>query len=368
MKVYRTTHAFVNVPALKSNIRKLRSFIGSGVKFMAVVKADAYGHGAVGVAKAVEKNVDYLSVANIVEAMELKEAGIRKPVFILSETSPSNAPIVVKNGFIQTVYTLDLAKSLSKAAIRQGKKARVHMKVDTGMGRIGVQVDEATELFDELSSLPGIKVEGVFTHLAKAEEPHGFTTRQLARFRSFADQVDGDGLIFHSANSAGALYHKTSRMDMVRIGLSMYGLYPPGGDRSVIGLRPALEFKTRVVYLKTVPAGTPISYGSTYKTGRGTRLATIPVGYADGLPRALSNKGEVLINGKRYPIVGRVCMDLSVINVGSDAVRVGDEVVIIGSQGKETISADEVARHSDTISYEIICGIGKRVPRLYINK
>lgn len=235
MKVYRTTHAFVNVPALRHNIRVLRSLVGPTVRFMAVVKADAYGHGAVGVAKAVEKNVDYLSVANIVEAIELKEAGIRKPVFILSETSPSNAPLVVKNGFIQTVYTLELARALSKEAIRQGKKAIVHMKVDTGMGRIGVQVGEAKELYDELLSLPGIKVEGVFTHLAKAEEPHGFTTRQLSRFRSFADRIDGKGLIFHSANSAGALYHRESRMDMVRIGLSMYGLYPREARRPLSG-------------------------------------------------------------------------------------------------------------------------------------
>jgi len=367
MKVYRTTHAFVNVPALRHNISMLRSLAGPSVKFMAVVKADAYGHGAVGVAKAVQKNVDYLSVANIVEAIELKEAGIRKPVFILSETSPLNAPFVVRNGFIQTVYTPDLAKALSKEAVRQGKKATVHMKVDTGMGRIGVRVGEAMKLYDLLSSLPGIRVEGVFTHLAKAEEPHGFTTRQLARFRSFADRVDGEGLIFHSANSAGALYHKESRMDMVRIGLSMYGLYPPGGDRTVIKLQPVLEFKSRVVYMKSVPAGTPLSYGSTYRTSRESKIATIPVGYADGLPRALSNKGHVLINGKRYPIVGRVCMDLSVVNVGDDPVKVGDEVVIIGSQGKETISVDELAGQSDTISYEIICGIGKRVPRIYVS-
>ncbi len=361
------TYAEINLGNISHNIDELKRLLKPGVMFMAVVKADAYGHGAKQVAKHIEKKVDYLSVANIAEALELKSAGIKKPVLLLSETSASNAPAVVRNGFIQTVYTMELAKALSREAVKQKRTAVVHMKVDTGMGRIGARIEDAYDLYSALSRLPGIKVEGVFTHLARADERSSFTARQLDAFRSFISRIDGRGLIFHAANSAGTIYHqRTSHMDMVRVGLSMYGIFPPGGGKSHLDLRPALEFRTKVVYFKRVAAGTPLSYGSTYVTDKGTGIATIPVGYADGLPRALSNKGHVLINGRRFPIAGRVCMDLTLVNVGNADVSAGDEVTLIGAQGREMISVDEVARLADTISYEIICGIGKRVPRIYV--
>lgn len=359
------TFAEINIANLLYNIRQLKKLLPRHVMFMAVVKADAYGHGAVAVSKAIEKEVDYLSVAKISEALELKAAGIKMPILILSETSPQNAKSVVENGFVQTVYTARFARALSAAAASLSKKARIHIKVDTGMGRIGAQPGEVAALLREISKLPNLKIEGVFTHLARAEGKDGFSDRQINIFRKAVSDIDTHGLILHCANSAGVLNHKESHFNMVRVGIAMYGLYPPGGSRNIVYLKPALEFKTKVVYLKKVPAGTPLSYGSTYRTKKATVIATLPVGYADGLPRALSNKGSVLIAGKRYPIVGRICMDLTLVDIGNTNVKIGDEVVLIGKQGRQEISVDEIAAQADTINYEIVCGIGKRVPRIY---
>jgi len=373
MKPEHQTFVEISIPNILHNIRALKGLLDKKVKFMAVVKADAYGHGAVPVSKAIEKNVDYLAVATLSEAIELKGAGIKAPILLLSEIHPSSAAEVVKNGFIQTVYTIKLAKALSDAASRLKKKAKVHLKIDTGMGRIGVHFSEAEGLFNAISRSPNLDIEGIFTHFAGAEELDDFTSRQLKRFRSFISKIDPAGYVLHAANSAAVIYHRESHLDMVRVGLSMYGLYPPGGKKGSVKLKPALEFKTHVVYVKKVPAGTPLSYGSTYNTKNETTIATLPVGYADGLPRALSNRGEVLMRGKRYPIVGRICMDLTLIDLGDErpasrqgGCEMGDEVTLIGRQGNETISTDDVAKLADTISYEIICGIGKRVPRVYI--
>ncbi len=366
MKPESQTFVEINIPNILHNIRELKKLLNGNVKFMAVVKADAYGHGAVPVSKAIERKVDYLAVATLPEAIEIKNAGIKAPVLILGEAHPSNARDVVKGGFIQTVYTPAFAKALSAAAAGLRKKARVHLKIDTGMGRVGVPFGKGEDTFKKISRLPNIDIEGIFTHFAGAEETDEFTSEQLKRFRSFISRIDSVSYILHAANSAAVLYHRESHLDMVRVGLSMYGLYPPGGRKIGAKLKPALQFKTRVVYLKKVPAGTPLSYGSTYVTKKETSIATLPVGYADGLPRALSNKGEVLIGGRRHPIVGRVCMDMTLVDAGNSNVRIGDEAVLIGSQGKETISADDIGKLADTISYEIICGIGKRVPRIYV--
>lgn len=366
MRTESQTYVEISIPNILHNIRELKNLLDKKVKFMAVVKADAYGHGAVPVSKAIEKHVDYLAVATINEAIELKKSGIKAPILLLSEIHPSNAYDVVKNGFIQTVYTMGLSKALSNAARRLKKKARVHLKIDTGMGRIGAHFSEAESVFKSISRLPGIKIEGIFTHFAGAEELDEFTSLQLKRFRSFISRIDHAGYILHAANSAAVLYHEETHLDMVRVGLSMYGLYPDGRKRISVKLKPALEFMTRVVFLKQVPAGTPVSYGSTYITKNDSSIATLPVGYADGLPRALSNKGEVIIRGKKFPIVGRVCMDLTLVDAKNSKVKVGDKVTLIGRQENEDISADDVAKMADTISYEIICGIGKRVPRVYI--
>jgi alanine racemase len=233
------------------------------------------------------------------------------------------------------------------------------------MGRVGVLPSEAIAFITKIFSLPGLSVEGIFTHFARADEPdHPFTSEQFQKFQQIVARVPHIPLK-HTANSAATLLYPQTHLDMVRVGLMMYGLYPQGNFRRKLHLLPVLSFKSRITYLKKVPAGTPLSYGSTYVTPSETTIATIPVGYADGYSRRLSNRGQVLIRGRRYPVVGRVSMDLTLVNVGSAKVEVGDEVVLIGEQDGQVISADELAALEDTISYEIVCGIGKRVPRIY---
>jgi alanine racemase len=333
---------------------------------MAVVKANAYGHGSTAVSRAaVEAGADYLGVANLKEALELREAGILSPILILTESPTSVADEVVQHGLTQTIYSFSEAKALSDESEKRKKPVKVHVKIDTGMGRVGVLPSEAMAFITKVASLPGLKLEGIFTHFAKAEDPEDhFTADQFQKFQQIAARVPQIPLK-HSANSAAALFHRQTHLDMVRVGLMMYGLYPQGNSRRLISLKPALSFKSRVTYLKTVPAGTPLSYGSTYATPNETAIATIPVGYADGYSRRLSNRGQVLIRGRRYPVVGRVSMDLTLVNVGSGGVEMGDEVVLIGEQNGQIISAEEIAALEDTISYEVVCSIGKRVPRVY---
>ncbi len=363
------TYAEIDLGAISHNVSEIKKIIPKTTKFMAVVKANGYGHGAVEVSKAAASaGADYLSVASKKEAMELRDAGIHTPILILSESLPEDAEEIIRAGLTQTVYTVRLAEALSKASAAVKKPALVHLKVDTGMGRIGATPSEAVGLLKKIKNLPGIEVEGAFTHFAKADDTSDtYTAKQLSAFKDFIREAEGAKIFIplkHAANSAATLYHPDTHFDMVRIGLAMYGLYPQGNGVRV-SLKPALSFKTRIMYLKTVPAGTSLSYGCTYRTSGQTGIATLPVGYADGYNRALSNKGTVLIRGKRYPVVGRVCMDMTLVNVGDDHVELGDEAVLIGSQGREKISADEIASLEGTISYEVVCGIGKRVERVY---
>jgi alanine racemase len=333
---------------------------------MAVVKANAYGHGAVAVSRAaVDAGADYLAVANLKEALELREAGIVSPILILTESPTSVVDDIIQYDLSQTIYSFAEARALSDEAQRRKKTVRMHVKIDTGMGRVGVAPSEAVAFITKVSSLPGIGLEGVFTHFAKAEDPHdSFTRDQFTKFQQVAAKANNIP-IKHSANSAAVLFHPETHLDMVRVGLMMYGLYPAGSSRRMINLRPALSFKSRVTYLKRIPAGSAVSYGCTYVAPRETTIATIPVGYADGFSRRLSNRGQVIVRGKRYTVVGRVTMDLIMVDVGDARVEVGDEVVLIGEQNGQAISADEVAGLEETIAYEVICGIGKRVPRIY---
>jgi alanine racemase len=360
------THAEINLAAIKDNIAAIKGVLKPGTRFMAVVKANAYGHGAAAVARsAVEAGADYLGVANLKEALELREAGILAPILILTESPTSVADEIVQHDLTQTIYSFTEAKALSDEAEKRGRSVKVHVKIDTGMGRVGVLPSEAIAFITKVASLPGLKIEGLFTHFAKAEDPEdNFTIDQFSRFQAIAARLPQIPLK-HTANSAAALFHQDTHLDLVRVGLMMYGLYPQGNSRRLIDLKPALSFKTRVTYLKKVPAGTPLSYGSTFVTPAETTIVTIPVGYADGFSRRLSNKGSVLIRGKRYPVVGRVSMDLTLANVGNGKVEMGDEVVLIGEQNGQGISADEIAALEDTISYEVVCSIGKRVPRVY---
>ena len=360
------TYAEINLNAIKHNILEIRKLLAPGVKYMAVVKANAYGHGAIGVARAaIEAGADYLAVANLKEALELRSAGIVSPILILTESPTSVMDEIVQYDLTQTVYSVVEAKALSDEAVQRNRTAKVQVKIDTGMGRVGVSPSEAVAFITKISSLPNLMLEGVFTHFAMAEDPRdNFTADQFDKFKQVLLKVEHIKMK-HAANSAAVIFHPETHLDMVRVGLMMYGLYPIGDGRKHINLKPALSFKSRISYLKKVPPGVPLSYGCTYVTEKKTTIATIPVGYADGFSRRLSNRGQVVIRGKRFPVVGRVTMDLTMVNVGEEKVEVGDEVVLIGEQSGQAISADEVARLEDTIAYEVICGIGKRVPRIY---
>jgi alanine racemase len=360
------TYAEINLEAIKHNIAEIKKLLAPAVKLMVVVKANAYGHGAAAVSRAaVEAGANYLGVANLKEALELREAGILSPVLILTESPTSVADEIIQHGLTQTVYSFSEAKALSDESQKRDRPVKVHVKIDTGMGRVGVSPSEALAFINKISSLPGILLEGVFTHFAKAEDQQDkFTLEQLQKFQNIVCRVRATPLK-HSANSAAALFYPETHLDMARVGLMTYGLYPGGNSRRLINLKPALSFKSRITYLKKVPAGTPLSYGSSYVTPHETTIVTIPVGYADGFSRRLSNRGQVLIAGRRHPVVGCVTMDLTLINVGNAKVEMGQEVILIGTQNGQGISADEIAALEDTISYEVVCGIGKRVPRIY---
>jgi alanine racemase len=366
--------AEIRLADIAYNIAQLRRCIGDDTLFMAVVKADGYGHGAYRVAQtAIDAGARWLGVAIAEEGVELRDKGIDAPILVLGGIMPYEAEEVVASGLCQTVFTLDVAKALSDASAKQGKNADVHIKVDTGMGRVGVRPGiELEQLIEGLLKLPGINITGMFTHFAESDAcDKAFTGGQISLFRQAVNQAESMGvgpLILHAANSAAIMDYSDARFNMVRGGISIYGYYPSNeiDNPQKIDLKPALSWKARVVYVKDVPAGTPISYGRTFTTQRPSKIATISAGYADGYRRQLSNKGCVLIRGSRAPVIGRVCMDQFMVDVTDiPGVAAGDEVVLIGGQGNETITADELAELCDTISYEILTSIGPRVPRIY---
>lgn len=364
----------VSLEAIHHNFTEVQKLIKPGTGIMAVVKANAYGHGAVEVAKRLsEAGATYFGVATQQEALELRQAGIHLPILILGFTPLEDAELTVEHGITQTIFSLAQGEALSRAAVKSGRKAAVHLKIDTGMGRIGMPPHEETiKEIAQLVKLPGLKVEGIFTHLAQADAPDKSSAlQQTLRFSNFIQRLEINGIFIplkHAANSAATIELPETHFNLVRPGIMLYGL-PPGAaiNQDQLTLRPALTWKTRIAHLKEVPKGTSISYGGTYITGRTTKVATLPLGYADGLMRVLSNRGEVLVNGHRAPIIGRVCMDQTMIDVtGIDQVAVGDEVTIIGKQGQEEITAGELAEKAGTINYEVVCSISSRVVRKYI--
>jgi len=371
----RPAWAEINLDHIAYNVTRFREVIGPGKKIMAVVKADGYGHGAVAVAEtALESGADCLAVAFVEEGIELRRAGIKAPVLLLGFTDPVRFPALVEYGLTPTVFELGTALTLSRSAVERGVVLPIQLKIDTGMGRIGLLPDEAVEVIRQTAKLPGLRIEGLLTHLAAADETDpSYTVEQLLLFKRIVDRCRKSGIeipLLHAANSAGAIYHPASRYGLIRLGISLYGYYPSAkrGDEPV-SLLPALSFKSRIVYVKKVPEGTAISYGCTYRTAAEAVIATVPVGYADGYSRLLSNRGEVLVRGVRAPIVGRVCMDHLMIDVTHiPAVMSGDEVVLYGRQGGEEITVEEVASHTGTIHYELLCSIDKRVPRLYFRR
>jgi alanine racemase len=377
--------AEVDLDAIRGNVRELRRLTDPRAKLMAVVKADGYGHGACEVANAaLAAGADWLGVARLHEAVRLRESGLAAPLLVLGYTPPEDAGRLVEYDLRQSVYSLAAAEAYAAAARRHGGTIRVHLKVDTGMGRLGLVPaaiagvggpgpvgDELTRTAVAVARLPGLEAEGIFTHFAASDSADKAHARgQLQLFLEVIARLRRDGLEFavrHAANSAAVIELPESHLDLVRPGIALYGLRPSDEvDLSRVRLTPAMALKTRIVHLKQVPAGTCVSYGMTHRTPAPTVIATIPTGYADGYRRLLSSRGEMLAGGRRVPVVGRVCMDLTMLDVGAvPSPRVEDEVVIFGRQGDETITADDLARALGTINYEIVCDLTPRVARVY---
>ncbi len=372
MDRYYRVQADIDLSAVRKNIETLRGFLPAGKKMLAVIKANAYGHGAIEVADAVADLTDYYGVACLDEAVELRNAGVEKPILILGVTDESQFSELVAHHVTQTVFTMEQAKALSEAALSLGLTAKLHIKLDTGMNRIGFAcTEENADIIAEITKLPGIEAEGIYTHYYKADETDKTSALgQLQLYTHVLDWLEQRGVTFpirHISNSAGIMEMPNDTYDMVRAGIAIYGLYPSEEmNREACVLHPAMAFKTHITNVKWVPSGESIGYGGTYVLTEDKRIATIGVGYADGYPRALSNQGRVLVNGSYAPIVGRVCMDQTMIDVTHlPEVQVGDEVVLFGSQGGNILPVEEPAAMSASFNYEFVCDINRRVPRLF---
>ncbi|NOX33546.1 MAG: alanine racemase [Deltaproteobacteria bacterium] len=387
---YPLVKALINLDAIRKNIRNLKRLINKSCKFMAVVKADAYGHGAVKVAqKALQSGADLLGVARIEEAYELRKAGIGAPILVFGYIHPSNAAMMADLDFTASLYDYAMAEALSREAGFLNKPVKVHLKIDTGMGRVGMIIkkpckdmptrgpagnaaqSQVVKEIEKISRLPGIDIKGIYTHFASADsKDRSYTNQQIDMFTSLLDDLKKAGLEFetcHAANSAAIIEFPGSHFDMVRAGISIYGLYPSFEvDKSKVKLFPAMTLKSIVTGVRKVPRGFCVSYGMTFETQKETCLASVPVGYADGFSRHFSSNAHMLVKGCKAPVAGRVCMDQTMIDVGEiKGVIAGDEVVLIGSQGKEIISADELAIKAGTINYEIVSALTSRVKRIY---
>ena len=365
--------AEIDLDAVEHNFEEMRRNLKPGTKMIGVVKADGYGHGALPIARRVEGYEDLwgFAVATVEEALSLREGGIRKPVLILGYTFPEDYEAIVYHDLRPAVFRRDMAELLSREAVKQGKTVKIHIKLDTGMSRIGfADKPENIGVLVELARLPQVEMEGIFTHFARADERDKMSANiQLCRFQSFVGACELKGLKFsmrHCSNSAGIIDLKEANMDAVRAGISIYGLYPsPEVDTEHVRLKPVLSLKSHIVYIKEIEPGTSISYGGTYTAPEKRRIATIPVGYGDGYPRQLSGKGFVLIDGKRAPIRGRVCMDQMMVDVTDiPGARENMEVTLVGEEQGERISVEELGELSGRFNYEFVCCLTKRVPRV----
>ena len=374
-----TTWVEVDLSAVQSNARAIKAY-AQGRSLIAVIKADAYGHGVIPVAEALHEEAAMYAVATVAEAVELRTAGISKPVLVLFNALPIQVKAIVNYQLTPAVYEPTLCNALSCAAQAQETSVKVHLDVDTGMNRGGIWYTETVDFLKWLTSLEGIEIEGIFTHFATADEADkSHVSLQLDRFRSVLATLSKLNLrpsIVHAANSAAALALPDAHFDAVRVGLGLYGVYPSSEVKraSTVSLQPALSWKTQIISLRRSVAGEGVSYGRTHIVDEPTWLATLPVGYADGYPRALSNRGEALIRGTRCQQVGSVCMDGTVFRIASQEgdenlpLHIGDKAVLIGRQGDSEITVNQVADRAGTISYEILAGIGKRAPRIYMNR
>ena len=366
------TVAITNLRAYKQNIRKILDYIGASVRLMAVVKANAYGHGMAECAQtAIEAGASMLGVAFACEGAALRKAGITIPILVLAQESYTYIPDLVDNSLTISLTSFSMLDELKKVIENNRRTCRVHIKVDTGMGRIGVQPDDATGLVEAALKTSGVTVEGIYSHFPSADfEDEDFTRKQIERFSSLLDNLDRKGIkpeIVHICNSAALIKFPEAHFDLVRPGIMTFGLSPYSGSEKKLALEPVLSLVSRIVFIKEVLAGFAVSYGGTFVTKRASRLATVPVGYADGYRRHLSNRGKAIVNGIVVPVAGRVCMDQTVFDI-TDAgdVREGDPVILIGSHGDARISVENIACTLGTISHEIVTGITSRVSRTFI--
>ena len=375
MKKFERIKAVVSLGAIEHNFREMRKNIAADTKMIAVIKADGYGHGAKEIAGLV-KDYDYIwgfAVATAEEAAELRMSGVTKPILILGIVFEECYPELVKYDIRPAVCEFEAAKGLSEEAVSQGKTVHIHLALDTGMSRIGFADEpESIEEIKKISQLDNLEIEGMFTHFARADEyDRSPAMVQLDRYLRFADKLEESGVyipIRHCSNSAGIIRMPEANLNVVRAGITIYGIYPSDEvEKDVVKLRPAMELISHVSYVKDLKPGSQISYGGTFVTEKPMKVATIPVGYADGYPRRLSNKGYVLLHGKKVPILGRICMDQFMVDVSDiPDVKKGDQVTLIGQDGEEFISVDELGDLSGRFSYEFLCGISKRVPRGYV--
>ncbi|MCR4563039.1 MAG: alanine racemase [Clostridiales bacterium] len=366
-------YAEINLDTAKQNMKNIMALAGEGTDVMAVVKADGYGHGAVRLAKAYSSiGVKYFGVATVEEAVALRKNGIHEDILILSYVFPDSFSAVIENNIIITVFDEETAQTLNMIAKSLNKKARAHIKVDTGMGRIGfIPNDESIETIKRINALSNISLEGIYSHLACADEKDLTPARkQIELFDSFCNRLSENGVdikLRHIRNSAGIMNFPEYKTGLVRCGIIAYGMFPSSEvDKTKLDIKPIMQLKSHISFVKTVDSGFTVSYGSTYVTDKKTVIATVPVGYGDGYPRSLSNKGYVLLNGFKAKIIGRICMDQFMIDVTGIPAKRGDEVILIGSDGKNEITVDDIASLGGEFNYELICDINDRVPRVYI--
>lgn len=369
----RPVWAQVDLTAIAQNILSIKSWLEPSTEIMAVVKANAYGHGVEKVAQVcLEQQIDNFAVSILSEGIQLRQLGIGSSVLVMGYTPPEESKYIISHNLSQSVFSLAQATAIAREAKLLGKAARIHIKVDTGMGRVGFLPHQIEEIL-AVYRLSNLQVEGIFTHFAAADDQdHSYTNRQLATFNQIIDQLKSErvelGLI-HAANSAGILQHRESQFNLVRPGLIIYGMYPsPHVAKAGLVLNPAMSFRSRIAFLKRVPAGTSISYSCTFHTKKESLIATLPLGYADGYPRLLSNRGHVLIKGQMAPIVGRICMDQVMVDVTNiSQVKVGDVAVLFGyDEWGNILPIEQVAQWADTINYELVCKVSYRVPRRYL--
>ncbi|MGI5912293.1 MAG: alanine racemase [Syntrophomonadaceae bacterium] len=371
MDNHRPTWAEINLAALRHNLGSIKKAAGDAA-VMAMVKANAYGHGMLEVSRVCrEEKVDFFGVATLDEALLLQQVAADIPILVLGYVSDAEA--VVAHSIRSCIFTLEVAQAMSAAAVKLNREAWLHIKIDTGMGRIGfLPNDESLKLLQQIAALPGIKIEGIFTHFAEADtENSSFTLRQITTFREFTSKLEATGIKIpykHCSNSGALINYRQAHFDLVRAGIILYGLYPsPAIIKEKIDIIPVMTLKTKVVYVKTLPAGHSISYGRTYHCKQDRRIATVPIGYADGYSRKLSNRAQAVIKGKLVPLVGNVCMDMCMFDVTEAGdVKQGDEVILFG-RPEDGVTADDLALAAGTINYEVVSALGGRVPRIFIN-